>query len=161
MVRPVTEKPEDRRQAYRSGYFERSSPEILISTRRGYDNSIHADFYKERVRSGPTLNYVNMFPWADGAEFPEDFDWERPSKQPFFALDGTPTRDPRLYETCVVPGDTYYDGTLAPLYTNHLNYVSPSSGFFQMKFILRDFNDRNGQPAHWPYLRRHAQYDGL
>lgn len=22
-----------------------------------------------------------------------------------------------------------------------------------MKFILRDFNDRNGQPAHWPYLR--------
>lgn len=153
LTQPADNTATARQEAFRSGYFNRNSSEVLISTRRGYNNSVHDDFYKERNYSGPTLNYVNMFPWADGSDFPEDFNWENPPKQPFFTADGTPTRDPRLYETCVVPGDTYYDGTLAPLYTNHLNYVSPSSGFFQMKFILRETNDRSGQPAHWPYLR--------
>ena len=121
--------------------------------RSGYTNSNLWDFYNERTRSGPTLNYVDMFPWADGTEFPDNFDWVHPPKQPFFAADGSPTRDPRLYETCVVPGDTYFDGSLAPLYTNHLNYRAPISGFFQMKFLLRTYNDRDSRPVHWPYLR--------
>lgn len=153
LIRPAALTHEARRQAFRSGYFDRGGTEVLISTRRGYTNSNLWDFYNERTRSGPTLNYVDMFPWADGTEFPDNFDWVHPPKQPFFAADGSPTRDPRLYETCVVPGDTYFDGSLAPLYTNHLNYRAPISGFFQMKFLLRTYNDRDSRPVHWPYLR--------
>ncbi len=141
------------REAFRKAYFDRASSEVLISTRRGYDASMHQYFYNERNYSGPTLNYVNMFPWADGSDFPDDFNWENPSRQPFYQINGTPTRDPRLYETVVLPGDRYYNGLLAPNYTNHLNYISNGSGFFMKKFILEEENDRKTVPAHWPYLR--------
>ena len=97
-----------------------------------------------------------MFPWEDGSEFSEDFNWESPAKQPFFTITtgaiGTPTRDPRLYETVVVPGDRFKDGTFAPVYNNNPNYRR-STGFLQMKFVMREESDRTGIPVHWPYLR--------
>ncbi len=47
-----------------------------------------------------------MFSWADGTDFPKDFNWRSPSVQPFFTVgDMEPTRDPRLYEN-VAWGDT-------------------------------------------------------
>ena len=152
LTMPSSDTPEARRQAYRSGYYDRGGTEVLISTRRGYSSSITDAFFRERRYSGPTLNYVNMFSWDDGSEFPEDFDWENPSRQPFFDADGTPTRDPRLYENCTVPGERYYDGTVAPLHVNSPLY-SLNTGFFQMKFILQYTSDRDGRPVQWPYLR--------
>lgn len=153
LIQPAEPTHEARRAAFRTAYFDRGGTECLISTRRGYSNSNLWDFYNERTRSGPTLNYVDMFQWADGTDFPADFDWEHPSRQPFFDADGNPMREPRLYETCCVPGDTYFNGTLAPLYTNHIDYRAPCSGFFQMKFILRTGNDRDNRGVHWPYMR--------
>ena len=93
-----------------------------------------------------------MFAWDDGTDFDENFDWENPPRQPFFDADGTPTREPRLYETCAVPGDTWRDGSVAPVYTNHPNYTV-GTGFLQMKFVLNQDSDRAGKPIQWPYLR--------
>lgn len=141
-----------KRKAYQSAYYDRGGTEVLISTRMGYNESVHNLYFQERHFYGPTLNYVNMFPWADGTAFPDDFDWTNPEKQPFFEEDGTPTRDPRLYENVVVPGDYYYDGNIAPVYSNHPN-PQEGTGFLMMKFILQSKEDRANRPTQWPYLR--------
>ena len=142
-----------RRLAYRKAYYDRSSTEILISIRKGYGPDVHFGYLDRRVYATPTLNYVNMFPWEDGSDFPEDFDWENPSQQPFFTQgDLKPTRDPRLYENIACPGEIYYDGNKAAVYTNHQDY-RPGQGFLAMKFVLQEASDRNGRPVQWPYLR--------
>ncbi len=152
LVQPTEETHQARREAFRAGYYDRGSSEVLISTRRGYDAAtVHGNLYSQRYYSGSTLNYVNMFPWSDGTAFPDDFDWQNPPKQPFFE-NGTYVRDPRLYETVVVPGEVWFNGTYAPVYVNHPSY-RPGSGFAMMKFILRENSDRANKPAHWPYLR--------
>lgn len=152
LTQPTEETSRARRLAYRSGYYDRGGTEVLISTRRGYEASIHNSLFDQRYYSGPTLNYVNMFSWSDGTDFPANFDWEHPSKQPFFQ-DGEPTRDPRLYENVAVPGDNYFNDTQAPVYTNHQSYRAEGSGFLMMKFILQSASDRNERPVQWPYLR--------
>ncbi len=150
LTQPSEETHRARRLAFRKGYYERGGTEVLISTRKDYSASILGPFLSQRLMSGPTLNYANMFPWADGSDFPENFNWAAPDKQPFFD-NGTPTRDPRLYETIAVPGETYYDGNIAPLHTNHMNFIL-CTGFVQMKFILQQTSDR-GTPIQWPYIR--------
>ena len=153
LIQPEANTPEARRAAFRKAYYNRGGTEVLISTRRGSDASIHSAFMDPSTYWGPTLNYVDMFPWADGTDFDANFDWEHPSRQPFF--DGTtPTRDPRLYETVAVPGDIYKDGTLAPVYKNcPSGYQRTGTGFRMMKFILQQASDRNEYRPQWPYLR--------
>jgi len=143
------------RLAYRKAYYDRGGSEVLISIRHGYGPETHNMFINQRPYTGPTLNYVDMFPWADGTDFPEDFDWSAPTKEPFFEfVDGelVPTRDPRLYENVACPGETYCDGTTAPVYINHASYKN-GSGFLIMKYILQENSDRTGKPVHWSYLR--------
>lgn len=146
-----------RRLAYRSGYYDRGNGEILISSRAaGYDVSAYASFFLQRVYSGPTLNYANMYAWEDGTEFPEDFDWSNPSKEPFFVYQNgemVPTREPRLYENITVPGDIYFNGLTAALHINHPDAATKVPGFMQMKFHLQETSDRTGRPIQWPYLR--------
>lgn len=144
-----------RRLAYRKAYYDRGGSEVLISIRHGYGPETHNIFVNQRHYTGPTLNYVDMFPWADGSDFPEDFNWTSPSRQPFFEYtDGqmVPTRDPRLYENVACPGESYCDGTTAPVYMNHSSYKD-GSGFLIMKFVLQQNSDRSGKPVHWSYLR--------
>lgn len=143
--------PTARRLAYRSGYYDRGGTEVLVSTRRGFTSNTHQQLFDQRFFSGPTLNYVNMFPWADGTDFPENFNWKQPFKQPFFE-NGEPTRDPRLYETVAVPGDHYFNDVPPPIYTNHPTYRPEGTGFLMMKFILQTESDRD-TPPQWPYLR--------
>lgn len=153
LVQPDDATHEARRAAYRTAYYDRGNSEILISTRRGTSASnVLKSFFAERNYSGPTLNYVNMFPYADGNDFPEDFNWNVADAHPFYAADGTANRDPRLYETVAIPGAVWYDGTVAPLHINHPKHGSPSTGFGQMKFILENATDRSGY-IQWPYLR--------
>lgn len=155
LVQPQEQTHRSRRLAFRSAYYDRGGSETLISARHGYDASVHSAFLTQRYYSGPTLNYVNMFPWEDGSDFPEDFDWKNPSRQPFFEYvsgEMVPTRDPRLYETVTCPGEIYCDGTAAPVYVNHAGYRE-GSGFLIMKYILQESNDRSGRPVHWSYLR--------
>lgn len=157
LIQPEEPTHEARRQAYRKAYYDRGGTEILISTRRGYAVSVHQLFLDRRIYNGPTLNYVDMFPWENGDEFPKDFDWVNPPKQPFFVYSTAektliPTRDPRLYENVACPGDTYYNGTTAPVYTNHGLYRM-GSGFLTMKFVLRESSDRANRPIQWPHTR--------
>lgn len=155
LTQPTDATPQARRLAYRSAYYDRGGTEVLISTREGYNADTHSTVFDQRYYSGPTLNYVNMFSWADGTDFPTDFDWVNPPKQPFFE-DGegkVPTRDPRLYETVAVPGDHYFNDTPAPIYINHPSYRAEGTGFMMMKFILQKTSDREGRPVQWPYLR--------
>ena len=154
LIQPTEETHRARRLAYRKAYYNRGGTEILISTRKGYDVGTHSDFINQRYYTGPTLNYVDMFPWENGSDFPEDFDWKNPSKQPFFTYtdnEMVPTRDPRLYENVACPGDTYCTGTTAPVYINHEDYKD-GSGFLIMKYILQENNDRNG-PVQWAHTR--------
>lgn len=155
LIQPEEATHEARRLAYRKAYYDRGGSEILISCRHGYQATTHSSFIDQRYYSGPTLNYVDMFPWEDGTDFPADFDWKHPSRQPFFNYDGSnmvPTRDPRLYENVACPGDIYCDGTAAPVYSNHPSFKD-GSGFLVMKFILQEAKDRNNRPVQWPYLR--------
>lgn len=156
-----------RRLAYRSGYYDRGTTETLISIRKGYGASIHNDYWLNasfRKAWGPTLNYADMFGWADGSDFvsnpddPFEFDWENPERQPFFTPDGTgnppgiPTRDPRLYENICVPGDFYVDGTVGPCHTNHPNHTKNVTGFLVMKYALQENADR-AKGCHFSFLR--------
>lgn len=155
LIQPEEDNHRARRLAYRSAYYDRGGTEIIISIRKGYSNSIYSTFYQQYTYPDPTLNYVDMFPWEDGSDFPEDFDWEQPFHQPFFEVsDGelVPTRDPRLYENVAVPGDMYWNGTVGFNHINHPQY-KPGSGFWMMKFILQEGNDRANRPVQWPYLR--------
>lgn len=155
LIMPEEETHRARRLAYRKAYYDRGGTEVLISCRYGYNVSVHNDYLGQRYYTGPTLNYVDMFPWEDGSAFPEDFDWKKPSRQPFFVYENgemVPTRDPRLYENVACPGDIYCNGTAAPVYTNHASYKA-GSGFLIMKFVLQEDGDRNNRPVQWPYLR--------
>ena len=155
LIQPEEATHEARRLAYRKAYYDRGGSEILISCRHGFQATTHSSFIDQRYYSGPTLNYVDMFPWEDGTDFPADFDWKHPSRQPFFNYDGSnmvPTRDPRLYENVACPGDIYCDGTAAPVYSNHPSFKD-GSGFLVMKFVLQEAKDRNNRPVQWPYLR--------
>lgn len=156
LIQPTSATHRNRRLAYRKAYYDRGGTEVLISIRKGYDEWTHGNFLDERPYTGPTLNYADMFPWEDGSDFPEDFDWKKPATEPFFTYseaDGmVPTRDPRLYENVACPGDIYCNGTTAPVYTNHASYKN-GTGFLIMKYILQESSDRSNRPVQWSYLR--------
>lgn len=160
LIMPSEDTHEAQRKAYQQAYYDRGGTEILISTRKSFNVSIMDKFFAERTYSGPTLNYVNMFDWDNGTEFPEDFNWTDPSRQPFYTVldvDGKPqlipTRDPRLYETVAVPGSLYYNSTYAPVYTNNQFFRRGGTGFLMKKFILEMEEERKNRPVQWPYLR--------
>ena len=161
--------PRAYRLAYRSGYFDRGSTEVIISIRKSNstDYSKHIDV-QDDYGSGGSLNWVNRFPWADGTPFPEDFDWEDPSswpEKPFFKQDPNgdlkvgstlllETRDPRLYENLCVPGDVWKNGNVGPTYDNakNPNVQDGCTGFLMMKYVLQQESDRNN-PPHWCAMR--------
>ena len=156
LIQPVAATHQARRQAYRAAYYDRGGTEVLVSIRKGYAEGTHADYINQRYYTGPTLNYVDMFPWEDGTDFDANFDWGSPSKAPFFEYSASegmvPTRDPRLYENVAVPGETYCDGTTAPVYVNHAAYKD-GSGFLIMKHILQESSDRANRPVQWAHTR--------
>ena len=130
LVQPLGTTQEDYRYAFRSGYIQENSPEILHSIRvsnkahyndylwyfLGWGNSANGSGGNDRYSYCPTQEYVEMFPWADG----RPFDWEKTKREHKLSkmfIDGdtvrgqqllqniTYTRDPRLYETVMVNGD--------------------------------------------------------
>ncbi len=156
LIQPTAPNHTARREAYRRAYYDRGGTEVLISTRKGSTEGVHADYINQRYYTGPTLNYVDMFPWEDGTEFPADFNWDSPSKDPFFSYSESegmvPTRDPRLYEIVATPGDIYANGTTAPVYLNHPAYRD-GSGFLIMKHVLQQNSDRANRYVHWSHTR--------
>ena len=163
LTQPSAQTHQARRLAYRSAYYDRGGTEVLISLRKGnyavdtYGTDAGAQIYSTRYYIGPTLNYVDMFPWEDGGDFPADFNWENPSRDPFFIYDESsdvmiPTRDPRLYENVAIPGDIYFSNASVPTYTPHPS-KHDGSGFLVMKFILQTASDRANRLVQWPHTR--------
>lgn len=157
LVQATEATPTAYRLAYRKGYYERGTTESIISIRKDYDSDYHDNWIEKAEYVCPTLNWVNKYGWADGTDFPEDFDWENPSTQPFFTggscLTGTEVRDPRLYENIAVPGDFWYNENMAKVHTNHPNYRADGSGFLAMKYVLQKNSDRENVPPHWSFMR--------
>lgn len=160
--------PRAYRLAYRSGYFDRGSSEVIISVRKSNDGSFHDKHIdvQDDFGCGATLDWVNKFSWADGEPFPEDFDWENKTNwpdYPFFRPDPngtlevsgakfTETRDPRLYENVCVPGDVWKNGQVGPAYDNAKGHGDGCPGFLMMKYVLQQSGDRSN-PPHWCLMR--------
>ena len=120
-------RPEDYRLAYRAGYANLNSPEVLINTRVIDIDAFRSGQYTWHqwgdalgtIHRGhsPTQEYVEMFPWKDGTPF----DWDKAEREGkldemFMTATGTAangltgiqlTRDPRLYEEAIVNGQNY------------------------------------------------------
>lgn len=154
----------DFRQAYRQAYFKRGTSEMLISTRIRYTiptNYWDANYYfLQGTGYGcavPTLDYVNMFPYADGTPFDPAYwqTWYNKVPQPY--VNPLLGRDPRLYENCFVNGDPYSDRKLETWIGGREKKDSVESGQFATGFgVYKFILDRKaclGAPAHWPYLR--------
>ena len=117
-------RPEDYRLAYRAGYANLDSPEVLINTRVIDIDAFKSSHYNWHqwgdplmsIHRGysPTQEYMEMFPWKDGMPF----DWDKTKSEGkldemFLKGTGTAsdglinielTRDPRMYEEIIVNG---------------------------------------------------------
>lgn len=89
------------RQAYRRAYRARGNKEVIIEV---HDRVYLKDWDQcpgnvaHNGAISPTLDWMEMFPWADGRNFDgQKYYGQRPAEVDIFA-----DRDPRLYETMVV-----------------------------------------------------------
>lgn len=120
LVVPAGNTQEDYRFAFRQAYLLESSPEAIHTVR--VSNDTGGNNYQwfnlranERMSYCPTLEFMEMFPWADG----RPFDWDETAAKGeldyiFVRGDSVAgqqmlqnrryTRDPRLYETMTVNG---------------------------------------------------------
>lgn len=163
-----TGKPRD---DFRAGYFNRGTKEMLLSTRIRSNipsNVWDKDYYflQSATNYGalnPTLEYVDMFPMADGTEFDSEEFWKDPVTGEMLEVVETDTdpfanRDPRLYETCLVNNHPDFQGRVGELWIGGRERKSDAheggvgSGFGLFKFLL-DRQKTGNAPAEWPYLR--------
>jgi hypothetical protein len=137
------------RKDFLHAYYDRSSPEILISTRKVYKAPIWPNFLVQRGNLNVTNNYVRMFPMANGKPITDPtsgYDPQHPFKN----------RDPRLYETVLINGDNY-QGRTAELYFGGKERKSKQdltsfTGYRARKFVL-DITTAEQKVVQWPYLR--------
>lgn len=180
LVQAEGTRPEDYRLAFRKAYFLQDSPEVLHSVRVTTNRVSGSDFnwyYWIRVGRNtynPTQEYVEMFPWSDGTPF----DWDETEKagklDEMFLVGDTAannrgklenvrlTRDPRLYESCIVNGmqksldwttgnmggdiyENWVGGTDAG--NNSLNETGLfATGYFLMKYALGTSDQTSANP---------------
>lgn len=154
------------RMAFRNAYYTRGTTESLISVRRHYrTNNIGGIMQGSRWGAwGPTKEYFDMFPMADGS----DFDWDNPehSKNPFI------NRDPRLSETILLDGDIFGSGradvcraksndkTNYPAGAHYNNKTVSlddkgliTNGIAARKFLLDRQGEWKNRVIQWPLLR--------
>lgn len=154
------------RQAYQDAYYKRANGELLIDTRQRAtvswnwdDNCSYLHFYGQYGALVPTLEYVNLFPYADGTPFDASF-WEQQRKDKYIEEDPFKNRDPRLYENCLVnnaefgrdhPAELWIGGREG-MSSETVSDGSKFTGFRIYKYIL-DLSSQNGKQDQWPYLR--------
>lgn len=147
------------RKDFQDAYYKRGNGEILISTRARYKSGGYwaANYYFYQSAGGygtacPTKEYVDMFPMADGTPIDDPNSGYNANLNPW------ENRDPRLYETVLVNGDSY-QGREAELWIGgrertSLAYNGSKSGFGLKKFLLDRDNATSTQSiVQWPYLR--------
>ncbi|WP_242155595.1 RagB/SusD family nutrient uptake outer membrane protein [Aestuariivivens sediminis] len=145
------------RQDFQDGYYKRGNGEILISTRvrfrtQGFWATSYYFFQSSNYGAAvPTGNYVDMFPMADGTPIDAPGSGWDPN-------DPWANRDPRLYESVLVNGDSYR-GRTAELWIGgrerrNIGHNGSKSGFRQRKFWLDGNTATSVQSiVQWPYLR--------
>lgn len=141
-------RPEDYRLAYRKGYSELESPEILHSVRHMGIDAYKSGYYvwhqwmsptKDNDNGGgninrayyPTQEYVEMFPWKDG----KNFDWDEAAKNDVEDPDNAHTLQ-KMFGEMQLSGrnPSYYNLTRDPrlyeeVWVNGMNYIlDPSTG---------------------------------
>lgn len=137
------------RKDFQHAYYDRDSPELLISTRKRYKAG---GMPGGMINSGAmcaTDNYVEMFPMADGTPIDDPnsgYDPQNPYQN----------RDPRLYESVLTNGDAFQNRS-AELWLGgreRKNKTTPAvrTGYRGRKFVL-DIRDARNNPVQWPYLR--------
>jgi starch-binding outer membrane protein, SusD/RagB family len=146
------------RKDFQDAYYKRGNGEILVSTRVRFRSTDFWNtayyFYQSAGNYGtacPTKEYVDMFPMANGTPIDAVGSGWNPSLP-------WRNRDPRLYETVLVNGDTYQGRTAELWITGRERmtaaFKGTATGFGLKKFLL----DRNNATAlqsivQWPYLR--------
>lgn len=158
------------REAYNHGYFLRANnTELLITTRNwGKWTNAWNQLWGDFVGNGgytPTLEYMEMFPMADGSPF--TWDDTEVAANPFFTDNDyrKPIRDPRMYETIMVNG-ARYSGRAIELWMGgreNVNSTEKETGIYATGFGLYKFfkdgkSSLNNQYMQWPYLRLGEMY---
>ena len=167
------------RQLWRKAYFERNNGETVISTRRRYtapgfwDGGYYfAQAAADYGTTGPTQEWVDMFPMVNGKNITEPdsgYDPDFPYRD----------RDPRLYESIVTNGDVYSTTRIAAVWRNpngsphgmhnqtDAAYGPWKTGYRLRKFILDgggatqyETFELQGKVVHWPLLRLPELYYG-
>lgn len=174
LVQPAGMTEADYRRAFRSAYYSRETSEKIIEV-RGDGSSADGEYMLEWgagaspgnvSHSGahaPTVEWFNMFPWADGRNFDGErlYNTGNPENIDIFA-----NRDPRLYESMLVPHrninnqyDTYQNKVIdcwigGDLITGNWWFTSGyiAHGFGEFKWVL-DYYDMVDERYSWPYLR--------
>ncbi len=152
------------RQAYQDSYFRRANGELLIDTRARatvswmWDgNCYYLEAYGAYGSMTPTLEFVNLFPYADGTPFDPTF-WDEQNKDKYISEDPFANRDPRLYETCLVNNADFSSDHVAELWQGGREAPAASmegakfTGFGLYKHIL-NLSVQYGKQDQWPYLR--------
>jgi hypothetical protein len=145
----------DPRTDFRNAYAQRGNSEALISVRVQYKSPAWLAWGTlGQVRGGtsnPTDNYVKMFPMANGLPITDPLSGYDPA-------DPYVNRDPRLYETVLVNGDTY-KGRTAELWIGgrerrNINQNRGKTGYQMRKWIMDDDPATSrGAVTHWACLR--------
>jgi len=172
LVQPAGNTEADYRRAYRSAYFSRHTTEKIIEVRgegNGYSDGEYLLEWGANVpgntshygATAPTLEWFNMFPWANGKNFDGQRVYNTANAE---NLDIFADRDPRLYESMLVPrqnADSYFDyqnkvsdtwegGEIWGNWWFTSGYMA--HGFGQFKWIL-DYSRMGEERYSYPYLR--------
>lgn len=148
------------RADFRRAYYDRGNGEILISTRvyfrttdaSGSNSYTYAglDLMHGHGIACPTQEFIEKFPMATGVPIKQAAEYD--STNPYIK------RDPRMYESALVNGDTYR-GRTAELWIGGRERQTQSawacaSGYNLRKFMLdNDDATSRGSIIQYPYLR--------
>ena len=174
MVQPAGSSENDYREAYRAAYWYRETKEKIIEVRGEGNGNSDGEYLLEWganipgniSHSGghaPTVEWFNMFPWADGKNFDGQRVYNTANEENLDIFEG---RDPRLYECMLVPQrnldnkyNTYQDKTIdlwqgGDIITGNWWFTGGymAHGFGEFKWVL-DYYDMRDQRYSWPYLR--------
>jgi len=126
------------RKDFQDGYYQRGNGEVLISTRFRFRSGGNWDgnyyFYQSAWNYGaglPTKELVDMYDMSNGLPITDP-------ASGYDENDPWANRDPRLYETVVVNGDSY-QGRTAETYIGGRERTNPAGTICATGFGLRKF----------------------
>lgn len=174
LIEPVTQDEAGYCAAYREGYWNRGNKEKLLEIHSTYlmeewgDQTYGIGNVAHQGHLNPTLEYMEMFPMADGRNYPYKegvYNTNNPNNIDIFA-----DRDPRLYETMLVNRpkllEDYQGMTSVGIWeggdidnNTTLNEwrIRFSSGMALFKWV-RDFWKMTNLPANYAYMRMADMY---